>query len=218
MNIIRVILVDDHEVVRLGLLTLLEDVAWVRVVAEAGTAEEAIQAVAAHQPDVVVMDIRLPGESGISACRVITERWPETKVLMLTSHADDDLIFQAIQAGASGYVLKQVGTETLIKALAALRQGEALLDPVVTQRVIARMRQLEGEHHAAAFKNLSAREREVLALVAAGRSNREIALALNLSEKTARNHVSAILAKLGLANRVEAASFASRHDIHGIQS
>jgi DNA-binding NarL/FixJ family response regulator len=212
-EIINVILVDDHEVVRLGLLTLLEDLPWVRVVAEAGSAEEAIQKSAAHQPDVVVMDIRMPGGSGLEACREITRRLPETKVVMLTSFMDDELIFQAIQAGASGYVLKQVGNESLIDALAAVRRGEALLDPAVTQRVLKRVRETETEREAAAFKELSDREMEVLAQVAKGKSNGEIAADLSLSEKTVRNHVSTILAKLGLTNRIEAATYAVRNHL-----
>jgi DNA-binding NarL/FixJ family response regulator len=132
---------------------------------------------------------------------------------MLTSYGDDSLIFRAIQAGASGYILKQVGTHALIDAIAALRRGEALLDPVVTQRVLARVRQGEMERQAAAFKDLSAREMEVLALVAEGKSNVEIARELSLSSKTVRNHVSTILAKLDLTNRIEAATYAVRHDI-----
>lgn len=213
MNRVRVVLVDDHEVVRLGLITLLEDIPWVEVVAEAGTAQEALRVTADHRPDVVIMDIRLPGESGIEACRHITDRWPETRVIMLTSFADDDLIFKALQAGASGYLLKQVGNQMLINALEAVRQGEALLDPSVTRRVITHVRATETERQAAAFRNLSGREMEVLAQVALGKSNVEIAHALSLSEKTVRNHVSAILSKLGLTNRVQAATHAVRHNI-----
>jgi DNA-binding NarL/FixJ family response regulator len=191
----------------------LEDRPSVRVVAEAGSAGEAIQVVERHQPDVVVKDIRLPGESGLDACQEITRRWPEIKVVMLTSFVDDDMIFQAIQAGASGYVLKQVGNDSLIRALAAVRRGEALLDPVVTQRVLKRVRETETDRQAAAFRDLSEREMEVLALVAEGKSNNEIAEALFLSEKTVRNHVSTILSKLGFSNRIEAATYAVRNHI-----
>ena len=213
MNSIRVVLVDDHDLVRLGLRTLLEDVGWVQVVAEAGSAAEAIRAVATFEPEVVVMDIRLPDESGIQACRTITQKWPSTKVIMLTSFGDDEVIFEALQAGASGYVLKQVGNQKLIEGLGALRRGEAMLDPVVTQRVIARVR--EGEHlrEAEAFRQLSDREMEVLALIAKGKSNAEIARELYLAQKTAGHHVSAILSKLGLSNRAEAAAYAMRHHI-----
>lgn len=210
---VRVLLVDDHEVVRLGLMTLLEDLPWVDVVAEAGTAAEALSAVAREQPDVVVMDIRMPGESGIDACREITSRWPETHVIMLTSYSEDELIFRALQAGASGYVLKQVGNRPLIEALEAVRKGEALLDPRVTRRVIARVRETEQEHQASAFRELTPREMEILAEVAKGKTNSDIAQELTLAEKTVRNHVSSILSKLDLNNRIEAATFAVRHDI-----
>lgn len=210
---VRVLVVDDHEVVRMGLITLLEDVPWIQVVAQADSAEDALLAVSLHHPDVVVMDIRLPGDSGIDACQNITTRWPDTKVVMLTSYGDDTMIFRAIQAGASGYILKQVGTQSLIAAIDAIRRGEALLDPIVTQRVLAKVRQGEVERQAAAFKDLSEREMEVLALVAQGKSNVEIAQELMLAQKTVRNHVSAILAKLGLTNRIEAATYAVRHDI-----
>lgn len=210
---VSVLLVDDHEVVRLGLMTLLEDIPWVNIVGEAGSAAEAIAEVDAWRPDVVVMDIRMPGESGIDACREIRQRWPETKVIMLTSYTDDDLIFQALQAGANGYVLKQVGNRPLIDALKAVREGQALLDPGVTQRVIERVRQHEMENQAAAFKDLTARELEVLAEVATGKSNNEIAEALTVSEKTVRNHVSTILSKLGFSNRIEAATYAVRNNI-----
>lgn len=210
---VTVILVDDHEVVRLGLITLLEDVPWVEVVGEAGTADEAIQAVADKRPDVVIMDIRMPGSSGLTACHEITRRWPETKVIMLTSYTDDELIFQAIQAGASGYVLKKVGNRPLIEALEAVRRGDALLDPIVTERVLARVRATERERQAAVFRELTDREMEVLGQVAKGKSNAEIAETLSISEKTVRNHVSAILSKLDLNNRIEAATFAVRHNI-----
>lgn len=211
--IVRVLIVDDHEVVRMGLATLLEDIPWIRVVAQAGSAEEALLAVSRHHPHVVVMDIRLPGESGIDACSQITSRWPDVKVVMLTSYGDDTLIFRAIQAGASGYILKQVGAHALVDAIDALRRGEALLDPVVTQRVLARVRQGEIDRQTVAFKDLSEREMEVLALVAKGKSNVEIAKEMVLAQKTVRNHVSTILAKLGLSNRIEAATYAVRHDI-----
>lgn len=210
---VSVILVDDHEVVRLGLMTLLEDLPWVDVVAEAGTADEALAAVNDWQADVVVMDIRLPGESGIDACQTITRRWPDTKVIMLTSYMDDDLIFRALQAGASGYVLKQVGNRPLIEALQAVRKGEALLDPSVTRRVIERVRSHEMAAQAAAFKELTERELQILAEVAKGKTNGQIADDLTLAEKTVRNHVSAILSKLGLNNRIEAATYAVRNNI-----
>ncbi|MFN2138018.1 MAG: response regulator [Candidatus Promineifilaceae bacterium] len=210
---VRVILADDHEVVRLGLKTLLDDVPWVQVVAQAGTADEAVRLAGAYMPDVVIMDIRMPGNSGIDACREITSRLNGVQVIMLTSYSDDELILQALQAGASGYILKQVGNRSIISALEAVRSGNAALDPQVTRQVIEQVRKDEITRQAAAFRDLSAREMEVLAEVAKGLSNNEIAAHLNLSEKTVRNHVSAILTKLNLSNRIEAATYAVRHDI-----
>lgn len=210
---VRVILADDHEVVRLGLKTLLDDVPWVQVVAQAGTAGEAVRLAETQAPDVVIMDIRMPGDSGIDACREITSRLEGVQVIMLTSYSDDELILKALQAGASGYILKQVGNRSIISALEAVRNGNAALDPQVTRRVIEQVRKDETARQAAAFSDLSAREMEVLAEVARGLSNNDIAARLSLSEKTVRNHVSAILSKLDLSNRIEAATYAVRHDI-----
>jgi DNA-binding NarL/FixJ family response regulator len=213
MSVLNLILVDDHEVVRMGLRMVLEQVADVKIVAEAGSADEAIRACERHQPDVVIMDIRMPpGSSGIDACRVIVQRWPQTQVIMLTSFASDDLIADAIAAGAVGYVLKQVGTGELVNALNAVRQGAALLDPAVTRRVLTMMRQ-QGENKPNPFKHLTERELDVLRLLAEGKANAEIAQALFLSDKTVRNHVSVILDKLQVTNRVEAATYAVAHDI-----
>ena len=213
MKHLKLMLVDDHEVVRMGLRMLLEQVADVEVVAEANSAEEAIRLCAIHQPDVVIMDIRMPpGSSGIDACRTIVQRWPETQVIMLTSFANDELIVDAIQAGAVGYVLKQVGTGELVRAIRAAREGAALLDPNVTRRVLAMMRQ-HGENQPDPFKDLTEREVDVLRLLAEGKSNVEIAAALVLSDKTVRNHISVILDKLHVNNRVEAATYAVEHDI-----
>ncbi len=216
MTALRVLLVDDHEIVRLGLRTLLEGHTSIQVVGEAGTAAEAVAAVERLHPDVVVMDIRLPGRSGIDACREIKAYWPEVEVLMLTSYAEDELLMEAIQAGAAGYVLKQVGTDDLVRAIEAVGRGQALLDPAVTRRVLERVRQAEHQVDEAAFADLSERELEVLALVAEGKSNPEIAAALYLSEKTVRNYVSTILSKLGLNNRVELATYALEHHIHQV--
>jgi len=210
---VRLVLVDDHEIVRLGLKTLLGDIPWVEVADEVGTAAEALESVATHLPDVVVMDIRMPGQSGIDACQEIVARWPQMKVIMLTSFDEDALVFKALRAGASGYVLKQVGNQPLIDALDAVRRGAALLDPSVTLRLIEHIRQQEIEQQAAAFKDLSHREMMILFEVAQGKSNGQIADSLSLSEKTVRNHVSAILAKLRLTNRIEAATYAVRHNI-----
>ncbi len=208
-----ILLVDDHEVVRLGLKSLLEHNDQFQVVAEAGTAKEAVVKVEEYLPDVVLMDIRLPGTSGIEACQEITTRWPDVRVVILTSYAEDEMLFSAIRAGASGYVLKQIGAEGLIAAIEAACRGDALLDPAVTQRVFQEVRRVGKEEEAAAFANLSQQEKHVLALVSEGKTNREIAEALFLGEGTVRNYVSSILSKLGVSNRAEAAAYAVTHNL-----
>jgi len=212
---VRVLLVDDHEVVRLGLMTLINDEPGMEVVAEAGSAAEALQAVERHRPQVVLMDIRLPGRGGIEATREITRRFPETRVVILTSYADDALVIQAIQAGAVGYVLKQVGNEELLRAIQAAARGEASLDPATTSRLLSRVRDLERVGEAQRMRELSDRERDVLVQLATGKTNAEIAAALHLSEKTVRNYVSTLLQKLGLSNRVELAIFAFENGLAG---
>jgi two-component system response regulator DevR len=207
----RIVLVDDHEVVRLGIKALLERHPHFEVVGEAGTAKEAIEQVERLLPDVVLMDIRLPGASGIDATEEITNSFPEIKVIMLTSYAEDDMLFSAIRAGASGYVLKQIGADDLIKAIEAVGRGEALLDTAVTQRVFQEVRRAVKEEEASAFINLSTQEKHVLLLVSEGRTNREIAKTLFLGEGTVRNYVSSILSKLGVSNRAEAAAYAVEH-------
>ena len=209
----RIILVDDHEVVRLGLKALLERNQQFDVVGEASSARDAIEQVTALQPDVVVMDIRLPGTSGIEACEEIVNRFPGTKVIMLTSYAEDEMLFSAIRAGASGYILKQIGSDDLIKALEAVSRGEALLDPAVTQRVFQEVRRAVKEEEASAFAHLSQQEKHVLLLVSEGKTNREIAKALFLGEGTVRNYVSSILSKLSVNNRAEAAAYAVEHNL-----
>jgi two-component system response regulator DevR len=209
----RILLVDDHEVVRLGLKSLLERHPQFDIIGEASSAREALEQVANNHPDVVVMDIRLPGTSGIEACEEITSRFPETRVLMLTSYAEDEMLFSSIRAGASGYVLKQIGGEELVRALEAVGRGEALLDPAVTQRVFQEVRRAVKEEEASAFAHLSQQEKHVLLLVSEGKTNREIAKALFLGEGTVRNYVSSILSKLGVSNRAEAAAYAVEHNL-----
>jgi DNA-binding NarL/FixJ family response regulator len=210
---LRIVVVDDHEVVRLGLRTLLDRHPDFTVVDEAATAREAKEKALQHHPDVVVMDIRLPGGSGIDACREITALLPETKVIILTSFAEDDMLFEAIAAGAAGYVLKQIGGDDLVRAIEAVGRGEALLDSSLTQRVFARVREAARKDEAAAFTELTDQELRVLAQVAEGKTNREIAQALFLGEGTVRNYVSSILSKLHLTNRAEAAAYAVEHSL-----
>jgi two-component system, NarL family, response regulator DevR len=209
----RILLVDDHEIVRLGLKALLERQPHFEVVAEASTARDAVEKVEAFSPDVVVMDIRLPGGSGIEACEEIVERFPNSKVIMLTSYAEDEMLFSAIRAGAAGYVLKQIGGDDLVRAIEAVSRGEALLDPAVTQRIFQEVRKAAKEEEASAFSALTQQEKHVLLLVSEGKTNREIAKALFLGEGTVRNYVSSILSKLGVSNRAEAAAYAVEHNL-----
>ncbi len=209
----RILLVDDHEVVRLGLRTLLDQHPNFDVVAEAETAREAVEKTHLHKPEVVVMDIRLKGGSGIEACQEITAKYPETKVIMLTSYAEDEMLFSAIRAGASGYVLKQIGGNDLIHAIEAVGRGEAMLDPAVTQRVFQEVRKAAREEEASAFAELTQQEMHVLQLVSEGRTNRQIAEILYLGEGTVRNYVSSILSKLNVRNRAEAAAYAVEHNL-----
>lgn len=208
--VIRIMIVDDHEVVRLGLSSLLSrQPGWV-VVAEAGSEAEAVRKADEYKPDVIVMDIRLQEGSGIEACRTIMRQHPQTKVIMLTSFVEDELLFSAIDAGAAGYVLKQVGNEDLIRAIETVAQGEALLDPSVTGRVLAKLRE---STRSTAFSDLTEQELRVLALIAEGKTNREIAQTMHLVEGTVRNYVSNILGKLGLSNRAEATAYAVKHNL-----
>ena len=209
----RIIIVDDHEIVRIGMRSLLEQYPQYEVVGEAVNAKEAISQVESYHPDIVLMDIRLPGKSGIDACEEIKNIAPDTKVIMLTSYAEDEMLFSAIKAGASGYVLKQIDSEGLIKSLEAVARGEASLDPAVTQRVFQEVRKAVKEEEAASFINLSQQEKMVLKLVSEGKTNREIAQTLFLGEGTVRNYVSSILSKLGVSNRAEAAAYAVEHNL-----
>jgi DNA-binding NarL/FixJ family response regulator len=213
MRDLRILLVDDHEVVRLGLKALIGRQPSFEVVAEAGTADEALEKARVYKPDVVVMDVRLPGRSGIDATRDIIKLLPDTKVIILTSYADDELLMDAIEAGAAGYVLKQIGSDALLKALESVSRGESLLDPALMNKVFARLREAVRKERGQAFAQLTEQEVKILALVAEGHTNREIADRVYLSEKTVRNYVSAILGKLGLAHRSQAAAYAVEHGL-----
>lgn len=197
----------------MGLRALLDKHPHFEVVAEAGTGKEAVERTRAYKPDVVVMDIRLRGGSGIEATQAIVEEFPDTKVIMLTSYAEDEMLFAAIRAGAAGYVLKQIGGDDLVRAIEAVGRGEALLDPAVTQRVFQEVRKAAREEEASAFADLTEQEMHVLQLVSEGRTNRQIAEMLYLGEGTVRNYVSSILSKLNVRNRAEAAAYAVEHNL-----
>lgn len=205
----RVLICDDHEVVREGLRGLIGRQEGMTVVGEAGTVAEAIEAAARVKPDVVIMDVRLPDGSGVEACRTIRETRPETKMIMLTSYADDEALFASIIAGASGYLLKQTRGQAVVDAITAVAAGRSLLDPDVTGKVLERVRQGRAEDPALA--TLTEQERKVLAGLAEGQTNRAIGEKLFLSEKTVKNYVSRILDKLGLSRRAEAAAYMAKH-------
>jgi len=208
---LRVMLVDDHEVVRNGIRALLQATEDIVVTAEAGSVREAIDEAERSRPDVVVMDVRLIDGSGIEATREIRARRPQTQVLMLTSFADDEALFASIMAGAAGYVLKQIKSGELVRAIRAVGQGQSLLDPAVTKNVLDRLR--KGKHLMRDEKlaRLSPQEERILTLVANGRTNREIGEEVHLAEKTVKNYVSSILSKLEVARRAEAAAYLARH-------
>jgi len=211
---VRILIADDHAVVRAGLRTLLEQQGKFRVVAEANNGEEAVEMAKEIEPDIAILDIRMPGISGIDACRQIIESVENCRVIMLTSYAEDELLFAAIQAGASGYVLKRIGDNELIHAVERVSRGEGMLDPAMTATVFSEMRKANEAQQAAAFSELTPQEMAVLGLVAEGMTNRQIAMKLFLGEGTVRNYVSSVLAKIGVANRAEAAAYAVKHNIH----
>ena len=203
---IKILLVDDHEVVRMGLRTLLDKRPGFAIVGEAGAVGDAVAAAAQLEPDVVVMDIRLPDGTGVDACREIRAARPETRVIMLTSFADEEAVYGSIMAGAAGYMLKQTRGQSLAEAIERVARGESLLDPSVTNKVLERMRALaSGE--ADELATLTAQERKILAAIAEGKTNKEIAEEVFLSDKTVKNYVSSILSKLNLRRRSEAAAF-----------
>lgn len=207
---IKVLVTDDHEIVRLGLMHLLEQYPDLEAVGDGATCvTEVLSKTELYRPDVIIMDIRLKGSSGIDACREVCARFPQTKVIMLTSYGDEEIVMESIFAGAKGYILKDVGNDELIRAVRAVYRGESLLDPVVTKKLLDRMRCCNKGNPDDAFEYLTDQEKKVLVFIAEGKTNREIAEKIFLSEKTVRNYVSSILGKLHLANRTEAAAFAA---------
>ncbi len=208
---LRLLVVDDHEVVRQGLVALLDRRDEFQVVAEAGTMAESIAAARRFQPDLVVMDVRLPDGSGVEACREIRSERPETKVVMLTSYPDEEAVLSAIIAGASGYLLKQIRGRDLVSALQSVARGDSLLDPAVTERVLERVRRAATGGEQDELSQLTPQERKILILVAEGKTNKEIAGDVFLSDKTVKNYVSSILSKLNLERRAQAAAFVAKH-------
>ena len=212
-RLVRILIADDHAVVRAGLRALLERQSNLRIIAEAATGEEAITQARECQPDIAILDIRMPGLSGIEACRQILEQVAGCRVIMLTAYAEDELLFAALRAGASGYVLKRMGDNDLIQAVERVSRGENILDPGMTETVFAQLRKSSQAQEKLAFKALTARELAILVLVCSGLTNREIALKLYLGEGTIRNYVSQVLGKIGVSNRAGAAAYAIKHHI-----
>jgi DNA-binding NarL/FixJ family response regulator len=207
----RIFLVDDHEIVRRGLAELLLAQPDFEVVGEAATAAEAVARIPAVKPDVAVVDLRLPDGNGVEVCREVRSANPDTACLIFTSFSDDEALFDAIMAGASGYLLKQIKGTDLVDAIRRVGAGQSLLDPAVTARVLERLRR--GPEHDERLDRLTEQERRILDLIAEGLTNRQIAQRIFLAEKTVKNYVSNILAKLGMERRTEAAVFAARlHD------
>ncbi|MEA2461536.1 MAG: hypothetical protein QOH90_1713 [Actinomycetota bacterium] len=207
---LKVMLVDDHEIVRQGLRALLEAEDDIEVVAEADNGRSAVSLASATQPDVVVMDVRMPEGSGVEACRAIRDERPDAQVIMLTSFSDDEALFNSIMAGAAGFVLKQIRGHDLIDAIRTVGEGKSLLDPDVTKRVLERLRKAKFDEKDPKLARLSPQEERILDMVGEGLTNREIAERIHLSDKTVKNYVSAILQKLEVARRAEAASYIAR--------
>jgi DNA-binding NarL/FixJ family response regulator len=205
---VRVFLLDDHDIVRRGLTHTFERESDIEVVGEAGTAEEALSRIPPTRPDVALLDVRLPDGDGVEVCREIRSRHPEIQCLMLTSFSDDEALFDAIMAGASGFILKQVKSEEIVQAVRFVANGQSLLDPAVTGRVLERLR--KGPEEDERLATLSPQERNILELIADGLTNRQIASKINLAEKTVKNYVSNLLTKLGMERRTQAAVYAAR--------
>lgn len=210
---LRLLVVDDHEVVRQGLASLLDRREAFQVVAEAATVAEALEMARKYEPNIVIMDVRLPDGSGIEACREIRAELPTTKVVILTSYPDEEAVLSAIIAGASGYLLKQIRARDLVAALEAVGRGESLLDPAVTEKVLERVRRIATGTFTDELAQLTQQEQKILLLVAEGKTNKEIAAEVFLSDKTVKNYVSSILSKLNLERRAQAAAFVAKHRI-----
>ncbi|GJL63963.1 MAG: DNA-binding response regulator [Nitrospirales bacterium] len=209
-NSIRLLLVDDHEVLRLGLRTLFGEAEGIQVVGEAGDKASAISEATRLKPEVILMDVRLPDGSGIEACHEIRSIFPNTRVLFLTSFADEDAVMATIMAGADGFLLKEIGGEELIRAVKTVAEGQSILDPAVTQRVLAKMKSLSDTALEGKSEDLSPQEKKVLAFVAEGKTNKEIAMAMDLSDKTVGHYLENIFQKLNVTRRSQAAALFAR--------
>jgi DNA-binding NarL/FixJ family response regulator len=212
-NPIKLLIVDDHEMVRLGLRSILERGTEIKVVGEAGSPKDAVYQAGVLRPDVVLMDVRMPGGSGIDACREILARDPQMKIIMLTSYGDEDAVYAAIMAGAAGYLLKEINRAGLMEAVVGVHEGRSLLDPEVTRKVLERIRRMASQTDAVTKAALSEQEKRVLRLVAEGKTNKQIAADLFLSDKTVKHHISNILGKLNLTSRSQAAVWATQHNL-----
>jgi two-component system response regulator DevR len=210
---VRLLIADDHEMIRLGLRTILESDPRIRVVGEAASPQDAVYQAALLRPDVVLLDVRMPGGSGIDACREILGRNLGSKVIMLTSFADEDAVYESIMAGASGYLLKEINKGALIDAVISVAEGRSLLDPEVTRKVLERIRKMAASSDEVVRAALSDQEKRVLRLAAQGKTNKQIAADLFLSDKTVKHHISNILSKLGLSSRAQAAVWATQHGL-----
>lgn len=214
MGKLRLMVVDDHDVVRMGLRALIESQEDLEFLAEASGGQQAVAKAAECNPDIIIMDVRMPEGGGVEACREIRDRDPKIKILMLTSFSDDDALFNSIMAGASGYLLKGVSSTELVGAIHSLGEGKALLDAEVTQSVLERLRTARFDEGDPKLRRLNAQEDRVLSQVAKGLTNREIGAELKISDKTVKNYVSGILRKLEVARRSEAAAYLSRAQAH----
>jgi DNA-binding NarL/FixJ family response regulator len=210
---VRLLIADDHEMIRLGLRSILESDPRIRVVGEAASPKDAVYQAALLRPDVVLLDVRMPGGSGIDACREILGRNLGSKVIMLTSFADEDAVYESIMAGASGYLLKEINKAALIDAVISVAEGRSLLDPEVTRKVLERIRKMAASSDEVARAALSDQEKRVLKLAAQGKTNKRIAADLFLSDKTVKHHISNILSKLNLSSRAQAAVWATQHGL-----
>jgi DNA-binding NarL/FixJ family response regulator len=206
---LRVFLLDDHEIVRQGIMALLEVQPDIEVVGEASTAAEALARIPAVRPDVAVLDVRLPDGDGVSVCRELKEQLPQTAFLMLTSYSDDEALFEAVMAGAAGYVIKEVRGGDLVRAIRTVAGGGSLLDATTTSQLLARLRAGQAQPEPDPLRELTDQERRVLELIGQGMTNREIGAELFLAEKTVKNYVSSVLAKLGMHRRTQAAVLAT---------